>query len=84
MCPTNDDSKAVRCFSVLTLKMMESRDAVLRTTYSGEKKNVLIIGKMIKVDQIISISGTVMVILSFSFDSMYKSFTMINKPEPEL
>ena len=53
-------------------------------TYSGEKKKVLTIGNMIKVDQIISISGTVMVKLGFSFDSMYKSFTIINKPDPEL
>ena len=26
-----DDSRAVRCFSGLTLKMIESRDAVIRT-----------------------------------------------------
>ena len=27
----NDDSKAVRCFPGFTLKMIESRDAVIRT-----------------------------------------------------
>ena len=53
-------------------------------TYSGEKKKVFTTGKIINVDQIISISGTVIVMFSFSFDAMYSSFTIIKSPEPEL
>ena len=42
----------------------------IKETYNGVKQSVLTIGKIIKVDQTVSIWGTVIDRLSFSFESM--------------
>ena len=55
-----------------------------KLTYNGVKKSVLTIGKIMNVDQIVSIWGTVIDRLSFSFESMYNRLTIMSKPELQL
>ena len=56
----------------------------IKQTYNGVKQSVLTIGKIIKVDQIVSIWGTVIDRLSFAFESMYNRLTTMSKPELQL